>query len=339
MIKKLGNKTLLLLLVAMLAVVGIVRYISTRNGENTFKTAIVTKIDSARMNGMIIFQKTTKKGTPLPFIFTRKGKEWIISEGNVSGRADQRSAEYMKSQLEHISPDRLASNDPAEWKDYNVNDSLGTRVVFLYDKDTALDVIVGRFSYIPSRKQAITYLRLAGQKEVYAIDGMLAMNISEEFNAWRDRKIVPDEYVTGWNKLTFAYPNDSGFALQKDTNTNQWAFSDGKVPDSLAVAHILQDISGQNYGTFINNFDSSGKQPVFSLRIEGKPFGAVVIKAYPAGDANKYAINSSINPTSFMSGIFNNTVSKLFPSKATFFRKDFKPMPPTIRSVPMRGRM
>src|SRR6185312_2859829 len=199
MIKKLGNKALLLILVALLAIFGIVRYFSTRNGENTFKTAIIPKIDSARMNGMVIFQKISKKGMPLPFIFTRKGKEWYVSQGTVSGRAEQRSAQYMISQLEQISPDRLASNNPADWKEYNVTDSLGTRVALLYDKDTVLDVIVGRFSFIPQGRKTISYLRLAGQKEVYATEGMLAMNITEELNAWRDRKIIPDNQFASWN--------------------------------------------------------------------------------------------------------------------------------------------
>jgi hypothetical protein len=338
MIKKLGNKALLLILVVLLAVFGIARYFSNRNGENTFKTAIIPKIDSARMNGMVIFQKTTKKGTPLPFVFTRKGKDWYVSQGTISGRAEQRSAQYIISQLEQISPDRLASNSSADWKDYNVTDSLGTRVVLLYDKDTALDVIVGRFSFIPQGRKTISYLRLAGQKEVYATEGMLAMNITEEFNAWRDKKIIPADQFNSWNKLTFTYPGDSGFVLQKQDSTH-WVFDNGQVPDTLAVTHILQDLSGQNYGSFVNNFDSTGKQPLFSLRIEGKNMGAVLIKAYPADSANKYAINSSINPASFMSGMYNGMFSKIFPSKATFFRKDFKPLPPTIRSTPMRGRM
>lgn len=339
MIKKLGNKALLLILIVLLAVFGIVHYVSTRNGENTFKTAIIPHIDSARMNGMVIFQKATKKGIPLPFVFNRKGKEWYISQGNVSGRAQLRSAQYMMSQLEHISPDRLASNSPDDWKEYNVTDSLGTRVVFLYDKDTALDVMVGRFSFIPQTRKAISYIRLAGQKEVYAIDGMLSMNITEEFNAWRDRKIIPDDYFASWDKLTFTYPDDSGYVLLKNTNSNRWVFNDGKAPDSLAASRILQDLSGQNFGTFVNNFDSTGKQPVFLLRIEGKSFGAVLVKAYLSDSASKYAITSSINSGAFISGAFNNMVSKIFPSKATFFRKDFKPLPPTIKSMPMKGRM
>ena len=346
MIRKLGNKSLLLALVLVLAVFGLARYISNKKGENTFKTAIIPSIDSARMNGMIIFPNSMMPGQrrgkvaieSLPFIFSRKGKEWYISKGNVSGLAQQRSAQYMMNQLEHITPDRLASDNPADWKEYNVNDSLGTRVVFLYDKDTALDVIVGRFSYVPDRKQAISYIRIAGQKEVYAINGMLSMNINEDFDSWRDKKMMPGESYDEWNKLTFSYPADSGFIMKKDSGSD-WTINNGKKPDSLAALHILKDLSEQNYGSFVNNFDSSGKQPICMLTIEGKGFSPVTIKAWAADSANVYAINSSINPTSFFSGRRGGMFSKIFPAKSAFFRKDFKPLPAPIRSMPVKGRM
>jgi hypothetical protein len=325
MIKKLGNKNLLLILVLLLAVFAIARYISNKKGENTFQTSIIPTIDSNRMNGMVIFQKATKKGKPLPFVFTCKGKEWFVSQGNVISRAEPRAAHYMISQLEDISPDRLGSNDPKDWKDYCVNDSLGTRVVFLYDKDTALDVIVGRFSYIPQKKQSMSYVRLSGHNEVYAVEGFLSMNITEDFNAWRDRQLMPGDYIS-WNKLTFTYPADSGFTLTNGTN-DRWLFGDGTKPDSLAAVNLIKDLSNQNYGTFIDNFDSSGKQPVFTLRVEGGGFNPVLIKAYPADTANKYAITSSMNRGNFFSGKAGNMLGKIFPSKKSFFRTDFKPLP------------
>ncbi|HTA27491.1 MAG TPA: hypothetical protein VK809_06875, partial [Bacteroidia bacterium] len=57
MIKKLGNKGLLLILVALLAVFGIFRYISSRKSENTFQTTLIPKIDSTKLTGMVIFEK------------------------------------------------------------------------------------------------------------------------------------------------------------------------------------------------------------------------------------------------------------------------------------------
>jgi hypothetical protein len=329
MIKKLGNKTLLLILLAVLAVFGIFRYISSRKNENTFQTALIPKIDSARLNGIVIFSKKLDAGPKgvrgekmRPYIFTRKGKTWYITQGDVTSRAEARSSNYLISQMEAISPDRLGSNDPKDWKQYNVNDSLGTRVVFLYDKDTVMDVVVGRFSYIPQQKQAISYVRISGQKEVYAIDGFLSMNINNEFDNWRDKRMMPDEH-TNWKKLTLTYPADSGFVLTKDSN-EKWMFGNSTMPDSLTTVKAIEDISNQNYGVFINKFDTNGKQPLFTLRIEGNSFNPALIKVYLADTSNVYAITSTVNPGSYFSGKGNALFSKIFRSKASFYKKEEK---------------
>jgi Domain of unknown function (DUF4340) len=320
MIKKLGNKSLLLILVLLLAVFAVFRYISNKKGENTFQTALIPKLDSTKLNGIVIFPRITKGGKSLPYVFTKKGDTWYVSQGDISSRAEEHAAKYMITQMEQISPDRLGSNDPKDWKDYNVNDSLGTRVALLYDKDTILDVIVGRFSYIQQQKKGISYVRLSGQKEVYAVDGFLALNISEEFDNWRDKKIMPGDY-TQWNKLTFTYPADSGFVIEKDSN-GKWVMNNGKLKiDSLATVTAITAISQQNYGGFVNKFDSNGKQALFILKVEGSGFNPVIIKAYPADSANKYAINSTINPASFFSGNRSGMFSKVFPGKTSFFKK------------------
>ncbi len=329
MIKKLGNKTLLLILLVALAVFGILRYISSRKSENTFQTALIPKIDSAKLTGMVIFEKkldNSPKGVraqnELPYIFTKKGKDWYISQGDVTSRAEPRAAHYLISLVEGISPDRLGSNDPKDWKQFNVNDTLGTRVVFLYGKDTVVDVVVGRFSYIPEQKKAISYIRISGQKEVYAIDGFLTMNINNEFDNWRDKKVMPGEYAN-WRKLTCTYPADSGFVIQKDSGKS-WVFGDNTMPDSLSAAKTIEDISNQNYGTFINKFDTNGKQALFTLKVEGKGFSPAIIKAYQADTANQYAITSSLNPGSYFSGKGNGMFSKIFRGKSAFKKKEDK---------------
>ncbi len=317
MIRKLGNKGLLLILVLALAIFGLFRYISNKRGENTFKTAIIPKIDTNKLDGMIIFSKQNKQK---PYVFTRKGKYWYVMQGDIGSRAEPRSASYTVSQLEQISPDRLGTNDPKDWKDFNVNDSLGTRVVLLYDKDTVLDVIVGRFSYIPQQKQAISYMRISGQNEVYAIPGFLSMNLANEFDNWRDRKEMPAE-VTTWNKLTFIYPGDSGFVIKKDS-TKKWVFGDGTYPDSATAVKVIREVSEQNYGTFVNKFDSNGKTPLFFVKVEGKDFSPAIIKAFPADTTNGYVINSSLNPGAFFSGKKGGMFNKLFPGKSSFYKQE-----------------
>ncbi len=329
MIKKIGNKGLLLILFLLLAAFCIFRYISNKRGENTFQTAIIPKIDTNKLNGMVIFPKmmNTADKRPmaeklLPFIFTRKGKDWYISQGDVRSRTEPRAVNYMLKQMESISPDRLGTNDPKDWKQYNVNDSMGTRVVFLYDKDTVMDVIVGRFSYIPQQKQAISYVRISGQKEVYAVDGFLSMNIAEEFDNWRDKKIMPSDYPS-WTKLTFTYPADSGFVLSKDSN-EVWTLADGTKPDDATTVNNIKEINNQNYGGFINKFDTNGKQALYTLRVEGSDFKPVLLKAYPADTLNKYAITSTLNPGSYFSGNKNGLFAKIFRSKSSFFKTAVK---------------
>jgi len=326
MIKKLGNTGLLLILVLALALFGLFRYISNKKGENTFKTALIPKIDSGRLNHIVVYPKMEQKGPkepwtkPLPYVFTRQGKTWYVSQGDIMSRAEPRGANYLVSQLEQINPDRLGTNDMKDWKQYNVTDTLGTRVVLFYDKDTVIDMMVGRFSYMPQQKQAISYMRLTGQTEVYAVPGYLTMNLANEFDNYRDRKEMPGE-VANWKKLTFTYPSDSGFVIMKDSNEN-WVFGDGSAPDSLAAVKTIKDISEQNYGSFVNKYDSNGKQPLFSVKIEGKGFSPTIIKAFPADTANIYAINSTLNPGSFFSGKKNGMFSKIFQSKSAFFKKE-----------------
>ncbi len=282
--KKLGNTRLLLILVVLLAAFGIFRYISNKKGENTFQTVLVPQIDTARLNCVYIYPRKNKAGKNLPYIFTKKGENWYVSQGDVTSPAVPRATHYMITQVEQISPDRLGANDPKDFKQYCVNDSLGTRVVFLYNKDTALDVIVGRFSYIPTQKQAISYIRLSGHKEVYAVDGYLSMNIAEEFDNWRNKVTMPGDNST-WTKLTFTYPADSGFVIKKDSG-DRWKFENGGSPDSATAAKVIQDISNQNYGKFIDKFDTTGKQALFTLLVEGSNFKPALIKAYAADTAN-----------------------------------------------------
>jgi hypothetical protein len=115
--------------------------------------------------------------------------------------------------------------------------------------------------------------------------------------------------------LTFMYP-DSGYAVEADKT--EWKV-DGKKPDSLATMNLLTTLSQQNYGTFINKFDTNAKPATYSVRIEGATTGTVLLKAYPNDSLTNYIITSSINPGSYMNGNANGLFKNIFISKAAFF--------------------
>ena len=211
---------------------------------------------------------------------------------------------------------------------------MGTRLVMLNHKDTAIDMIVGKFGYNMQARQGISYLRLHGQKEVYGVTGFLSMSITEDVDSWRDRKVI---YMNPaqWNKITYNYPADSSFSITKDS-LNKWHFSNGSKTDSLGVAAIIGTMSQQNYGSFAYKFDTNSVKPLCSLQLEGNGLNPLIIKAYPADSANKYIITSSMNPGAYFSskgGVFGN----LFYGKAAFTHHPEAKKPATP-SAPKKGK-
>lgn len=317
MSKKISNTKLFLILVALLALYGLSRYIDGKRGANTFHTVLIKHFDSAKVASVYIYAKEGK-GQPIK-LFVKNGK-WMAGEGDVASLAEERSANYIIEQLQQIAPDRLASNDPSQWQHYLVTDTSGTRIVMLgKDNDTLLDVIVGRFGFMAQQRQGISYVRLNGEKEVYGVPGFLAMNISKDFDSWRDRKIIFPEYQS-YTSLTYTYPNDSGFTVKKDSS-GSWVFENGKKTDSAGANKTLSTLCHQNYGFFVNKFDTGANPALFTIKITAIANGTVVLKAYPAAASdtvNKYVITSSLDPGSYFSGAKGNLFKNIFSDRNSY---------------------
>jgi hypothetical protein len=327
MLKKISNTQLIYILL-LLCAFALVRYLyNKKKGENTFQTAIIPKIDTNKVTDMLIYT-TQKKGEPLHF--TKSGKNWLITQSGYTTLAEDRSEKYAIEQIQQISPDRLATNDPAQWKDFNVVDTMGSRLILLNHKDTIIDIIVGKFGFDREAKQGISYMRLHGQKEVYGVSGFLAMNITQEGDSWRNRKTIYNNPAE-LNRVMFTYPGDSSFAVQKDS-TGRWHFVDGGKCDSIGSVATITGITQQNYGTFVYKFDTNSAKPVYTLQVEGNGLNPVIIKAYVADTANKYVITSTMNPGAYFSGK-GEMFSKLFPGKKSFLHHQEPKKQATIAPV------
>jgi hypothetical protein len=332
MSKNLSNKQLLIILLVLAGIYGIYRFISNKKGENTFHTAIIPKIDTNKITDMLIYTKE-KKGEPMHF--TKNGKTWMVSRDGYTTIADEHSEKYVIDQLGQIAPERLATNDPAQWKDFQVMDTNGTRLVLLNNKDTVIDIIVGRFGFNMQRKEGISYLRMHNQKEVYGVSGFLSMNITQEVDSWRNRKTT-NMNSNVWNKVTYTYPGDSSFALKKDS-TGRWMFGDGSKPDSTGTLTALNTMAQQNYGVFVYKFDTNSVKPLYNLEIAGNGINSIMIKAYPADTANKYVITSSLNPGAYFSAGKTGMLDKFFLGKKAFLHHD-QPKQPATQAQPAKKK-
>jgi len=189
-----------------------------------------------------------------------------------------------------------------------VTDSLGTEVKLFSGSNLLADLIIGKFSFSQPQKMT-SYVRLKNEKEVYGIDGMIGMSFNRNMNAFRDRTLI-SSFSSGWSELTFSYPADSSFVLEK-TGDN-WII-DGQPADSASVAEYLNSVSNLNDSRFADSDAIKNLILTHSLVIAGVD-GAdpVEIKGY-FSDEDNFIVESRQNEGNFFNS--KELAEKIFVSK------------------------
>jgi len=312
MFRKFNIKTLGVVFVILLVILLISRLFESKQGERTFKDELVN-IDSTAMTniGTILLYPQAENHAEIKFTLAGNNN-WDVQKGNIKAKADSNSLKGLLGNILHLKSQQLASNDKNTWKDFSVNDSLGTRVKILNkDNEVMADVVVGRFSFNQQARSGSTYVRLYNEDEVYSVEGFLAMNCNQKFEQWRIKTIISGKYET-WNKVTLQYPADSGFVLTK--KDKKWMMDTAKC-DSAKTAQYLSRLAYLNSTGFVDTFKNSVKQAAFTIKIEGSD-QPITVQAYQGDKPSEYIINSSMNPDIYFTGSFGNVFETLFPSRA-----------------------
>ena len=213
--------------------------------------------------------------------------------------------------------ERLVARSNERWGEFQVSDSLSTRLVIYEERKKTLDLIIGRFDYQPppggnqnnqqNQFSGISYIRKYSEAEVYAVEGFLGLSFNQSFNFWRYQLLTNLNQVQ-ISRMVFDYPADSGFVAQKSKAGWQVA---GLPADSTSMMMYLSGISNKRSSSFEDGFHPS-TPPDYQLTIESDNLPPVIIRAFiqPGGDV---ILNSSINPGSY----FRSSRSDLF---AEFFK-------------------
>jgi len=137
-----------------------------------------------------------------------------------------------------------------------------------------------------------SYYRKVDEKEVYTTEGFLSFTFNQDFNSWRDQRLLQlnKKDIT---RLNFDYFADSSFTVQKVDSV--WMIGSLKA-DSLKMANYFDKLRNQRKSVFKDNFHP-GNQPACQLTIEGNNMNTIVLKAYD--DNGEWMFNSSINPESY----------------------------------------
>jgi hypothetical protein len=323
MSKRFDNKRILYILAGLIVILALTILVKLPREKATIKEILV-EIDTAKVDRIIIFPKISEGSQ---FEFNRRNGYWIIQQDNIIAVPEKDAVKQILMDILTIKPKSLEAVDKSKWKDFNLTDSLATRVKFLDGKGKNLgDLMIGRFTYSQAGNpyanpnangiEGISYVRLYDDNKVYGVDGFLSLSFSGKFNDYRDKsflKLKKDDVT----KISLKLPADSSFMLNKKDSV--WHIG-GNITDSLAVASYLNGLAYLNGQDFRDNFKPV-LNPVYELTIEGNNLMNISVKCYKEENDNEYILSSSLNPDVYFTSRKDGIFGKLFKPEKYFLKK------------------
>ena len=315
MFNKLSTETLIIIFVGLLIVVVAFWFYDSEHGERSFRNELVN-IDTAKVTSINIYPKVT--GHKLVKIF-KEGKYWKVDiSNNKTAYVPAQKINEMFGELLRVKPLSVAALNKNKWKDYEVDDSSGTAVKIFEGGDNTLDLTIGKFSF-ERPKSIFSYVRVAGDDDVYKINGMPGFLFNQNASYFRDGRVIDDEY-SNWTKLSFAYPGDSSFVLEKKNNS--WVIGSQKA-DSANTANFLRSLSQLNSQDFVDNFEQSIlSKAAFTLTINSSAKGGITITSFIS--PSDTLLSSSTSPDSYFDGSKSNLLKNIFVGQGRFLSKKSK---------------
>jgi hypothetical protein len=299
MFRKINNKLLAIVFIALIALVVMFELIDSKKGNRTFKNNLV----NVNVENITTIELYPKAANGNLIKIYRENDSWKVESNGEKYNADGSTAIRLISQLNELNTKSVAATSKERWKQFEVTDSLGTRVKLLNGDKIETDVVIGKFSYSQPRNTT-SYVRLNNEKEVYGVEGMLAMSFNRDINAFRDRTIIKSN-KNDWTKLTFAYPADSSFVLEK--KGEKWMIGD-ITADSALVAQYFTRIANLSDGSFVK--DKPKIAATHWLTIEGNNMMQKIEIAGYYTDNENFVLESNLNPDTWINN--KSTAEKAF---------------------------
>lgn len=320
MSKRFDNKKLFIILALLLVVLFLTIIVKIPKERSTLKNTLV-EFDTAGVGKIII---TPKIAAGKPFEFIKDNNKWTVKQDDIISAPQKGAPGTILTEILSLKPQSLAAVGESGFKEYELTDSLATRVKFINKKGKDLaELMIGKFSYKQvsnpyaqyggNNIEGTTFVRLSGEKQIYAVDGFLAFTFSGGFNDWRDKSFLRCKKEDIKN-ITFTMPADSSYVL---TMKDSIWFAGSQPADSAKAAGFLNSFSMLEGQDFKDRYKPA-KSPDYQMVIEGNNLLNITVKCYKGETADEYILNSSLNPEVYFSSKRNGLYDDLF-KPATYF--------------------
>ena len=304
MFKKISSKVLIIVLIVLMAIYLVVRF--TGSNDRTFKEKVLD-FDMASVTQILVSDpKNMDQAVDLRFT----GDKWVVKVEGVDYPADSNTVSGVLKQLSNLPTKRFAGKGKDIWAKYELTDTIAPRITLKAGSKIVADLYIGKFSYnmpkgtpqqLQSRQQqrgeTTTFVRLADDKDVYAVDGFLKMSIGSNVDAYRMRaltNVVPTD-------ITRIEIGEQGISKVIEKQDGRWTVN-GQPADSAQMARFSSTLARLTGSMFVN--EKPGQTfPSHTMKIEGNNFNPVEVQAFPVADTNiSFIISSSANPGTYFNG-------------------------------------
>lgn len=320
MSKRFNNKRLLYILAALVVILILTLYVRIPGKNATLKSSIL-ELDTTEVNKIILYHRFNIEN---PIEFNRSGNKWTVQQGDIISAPDKAAVQNIFNEVINLKPQSLAAISKTKWKEFELTDSLATRVKFINKSGKTLaDLLVGKFNYKQvnnpyggyggNNVQGTTFVRLYGEKEIYAVEGFLSFFFDGRFDHWRDKTFISlnkNDIVS----VRFNYPADSSFILSKKESA--W-FAGDQMADSVMVAGFMNSLSKLDGQEISDNFKPL-LNPDYQMVIEGNNLLSITVKCYKEENNDDYIFNSSLNPDFYFSSKKDRFFASLFKPRSYF---------------------
>jgi hypothetical protein len=303
MFKRFKSWMLMIILAALMIIYLIVRYAGS--DDRTFRDKVLS-VDSATITEILISDPKSKEGAvDLKF----SGDKWTVNNGGKDYSADSNVVKNILNQLSDMPTKRYAGKGRDAWVKYELTDSSATLVTLKASGKPVAKMYIGKFAYNMSKDQQqqaqarqqrgdmTTYVRLADEKDVYAVDGFLKMSFSANINSYRFKNLS-NVNAADINRITIDEPGNKSIIEDVD---GKWLIN-GAPGDSSALVRYRSTLARLTGNKFVNQ-EVVPSNASYSLKLEGNNFTPVEIQAFAVADTNvAYIITSTANPEAFFNG-------------------------------------
>jgi hypothetical protein len=277
------------------------------NKTSSFDDHII-KVDSVKVDRIKFI---TAGNHPEEFELKKNETGWIAVQGDKSVPATSKAVESILGQLSHLTAMRIVTRDVGRYNEYEITDSLASKVQVWEGKNQVADLEIGGFRFDQMTRSAFSFIKRANKPEVYEVDGFLSMGMKARFDQFRDKQLVKAsiEYLT---LLEWIGSNQSKQAISKEDGA--WYYAGMEAVDSAKFNAYLNSLVSAQGNEFSELKSTAGLSTLEKLTLTGNNMtGPTVITAYASQDSLKpFLIASSVNPDAVFKSDSSGLYKRIF---------------------------